>query len=76
MVAVTLTVVYVGEQRGRKTEDDHQHVSHGQIDDEVVGGSAHAWRSVEVGDKGEIVSKEEREEKEMGCKKKSNGEGT
>lgn len=39
-----LTDIDVGQERGGQTEDEHQYVGHGQVDDEIVGNVAHPGR--------------------------------
>lgn len=36
-----LTDIDVGQERGWQTEDEHQNVGHGQVDDEIIGDVPH-----------------------------------
>lgn len=56
-----LTDIDVGQQRGGQTEDEHQDVGHGQIDDEVVGDVAHARRPTDDGHHQQVADQSHQE---------------
>jgi len=56
-----LTDIDVGQERGGQTEDEHQYVGHGQVDDEVVGDVAHPGRSADDGHHQQVADQPDQE---------------
>ena len=64
--SVALTVIKIGEQRYRQTEETHQYIGHGQVDDEVVGERVHVRRAVDDGDDEHVARQAEDEDERVG----------